>query len=129
MKTSSQKKDRAVTMFIIYAVLILITALMLIPFLWMLSASLKMNKDVFSFPIKWIPENPRWKNYVDIWTKIPLLTFVKNSAKLTIIVTLLQLFTSSFAAYAFAMISIRPLYRLDSCSSSAPITSDELSCR
>lgn len=94
-------------MVIIYALLILITALMLIPFLWMLSASLKMNKDVFTFPIKWIPDKPRWKNYIDIWTKIPLLTFVKNSAKLTIIVTLLQLFTSSFAAYAFAKMNFK----------------------
>ena len=87
--------------------LILITAAMLIPFIWMLSASVKMNKDVFSFPIEWIPSNPRWQNYVDIWTKIPLLTFVKNSAKLTIIVTLLQLFTSSFAAYAFAKMNFK----------------------
>ena len=94
-------------MVIIYAVLIIITALMLIPFLWMLSASLKMNKDVLTFPIKWIPDNPRWKNYIDIWTKIPLLTFVKNSAKLTVIVTLLQLFTSSFAAYAFAKMDFK----------------------
>lgn len=107
MKTSSQKRNNAVSRMVIYAVLVLITALMLIPFLWMLSASLKMNKDVFSFPIKWIPENPRWKNYIDIWTKIPLLTFVKNSTKLTIIVTLLQLFTSSFAAYAFAKMNFR----------------------
>lgn len=107
MKTSSQKRSNAVSRVVIYAVLVLITALMLIPFLWMLSASLKMNKDVFSFPIKWIPENPRWKNYIDIWTKIPLLTFVKNSTKLTIIVTLLQLFTSSFAAYAFAKMNFR----------------------
>lgn len=107
MKTSSQKRNNAVSRVVIYAVLVLITALMLIPFLWMLSASLKMNKDVFSFPIKWIPENPRWKNYIDIWTKIPLLTFVKNSTKLTIIVTLLQLFTSSFAAYAFAKMNFR----------------------
>lgn len=107
MKISSQKRSNAVSRVAIYVVLILITALMLIPFLWMLSASLKMNKDVFSFPIKWIPENPRWKNYIDIWTKIPLLTFVKNSTKLTIIVTLLQLFTSSFAAYAFAKMNFR----------------------
>lgn len=106
-KLSNKKTNRAVTMVIIYAVLILVTALMLIPFIWMLSASLKMNKDVFSFPIEWIPSNPRWKNYVDIWTKIPLLTFVKNSAKLTIIVTLLQLFTSSFAAYAFAKMNFK----------------------
>lgn len=107
MKNSSQKRNHIVTMTVIYVVLIIITALMLIPFLWMLSASLKMNKDVFSFPIQWIPDNPRWKNYVDIWTKIPLLTFVKNSAKLTIIVTLLQLFTSSFAAYAFAKMNFK----------------------
>ena len=107
MKTGSQKRSNAVSRVAIYAILILITALMLIPFLWMLSASLKMNKDVFSFPIKWIPENPRWKNYIDIWTKIPLLTFVKNSTKLTIIVTLLQLFTSSFAAYAFAKMDFK----------------------
>lgn len=107
MKPSSQKRNSAISKTLIYAILILITALMLIPFIWMLSASLKMNKDVFSFPIQWIPESPRWRNYVDIWTKIPLLTFVKNSAKLTIIVTLLQLFTSSFAAYAFAKMNFK----------------------
>lgn len=106
-KLSSKKTNNTVTMVVIYAVLIIVTALMLIPFAWMLSASLKMNKDVFIFPIQWIPDNPRWKNYVDIWTKIPLLTFVKNSAKLTIIVTLLQLFTSSFAAYAFAKMDFK----------------------
>ena len=105
--TSNKKTNNMVGMIFIYVLLIIITALMLIPFLWMLSASLKMNKDVFTFPIQWIPDNPRWKNYVDIWTKIPLLTFVKNSAKLTIIVTLLQLFTSSFAAYAFAKLDFK----------------------
>ena len=103
----SQKQSSRISKILIYLILVLITALMLIPFLWMLSASLKLNKDVFAFPIQWIPENPRWKNYVDIWTKIPLLTFIKNSAKLTVIVTLLQLFTSSFAAYAFAKMNFR----------------------
>lgn len=106
-KSSSIKAGHTAAMAVIYVILILITALMLIPFLWMLSASLKMNKDVFTFPIQWIPDSPRWRNYVDIWTKIPLLTFVKNSAKLTVIVTLLQLFTSSFAAYAFAKMEFR----------------------
>ncbi|MCD7754483.1 MAG: carbohydrate ABC transporter permease [Clostridiales bacterium] len=94
-------------MVFIYLILILVAVIMLIPFVWMLSASLKLNKDVFSFPIEWIPSNPRWQNYVDIWTKIPLLTFIKNSAKLTVIVTLLQLFTSSFAAYAFAKMQFK----------------------
>ncbi len=79
-----------------------ITLVMLAPFAWMLSASLKLNRDVFAFPIQWIPSEPRWQNYVDIWTKIPLALFIWNTSKITIIVTLLQLLTSSFAAYAFA---------------------------
>jgi multiple sugar transport system permease protein len=88
-------------------VLLLLTAAMLVPFAWMLSASLKLDKDVFIFPIRWIPQHPRWQNYLDIWTKIPLLTFVTNTMKITLIVTTLQLLTSSFAAYAFAKLKFR----------------------
>lgn len=83
------------------------TFIMLVPFAWMLSASLKLDKDVFRFPIEWIPKQPRWQNYSDIWTKIPLGTFVYNTAKLTVIVTFLQIVTSSFAAYAFAKLDFK----------------------
>ncbi|MDR2434023.1 MAG: carbohydrate ABC transporter permease [Treponema sp.] len=86
----------------LYLLLIVMCFIMLIPFAWMLSSSLKLNRDVFTFPMKWIPENPRWKNYSDIWTKIPLGTFILNTVKLSVIVTFLQLLSSSFAAYAFA---------------------------
>jgi multiple sugar transport system permease protein len=86
----------------VYLTVIVITIIMLLPFIWMLSASLKLSRDVFAFPIEWIPSEPRWQNYIDIWTKIPLALFIYNTSKLTIIVTALQLLTSSFAAYAFA---------------------------
>lgn len=102
-----KKKKIKISKVLIYIALILLTTLMLIPFVWMLSASLKLDKDVFLFPIQWIPKNPRWKNYIDIWKKIPLLTFALNTSKLTVIVTLLQLLTSSFAAYAFAKLDFR----------------------
>jgi multiple sugar transport system permease protein len=95
---------------LIYIFLILTAFTMLVPFAWMLSASLKLNKDVFTFPIRWIPLEPRWMNYSDIWTRIPLVTFILNTVKLSIIVTLLQLLTSSFAAYAFAKLHF-PLRR------------------
>ncbi len=104
---ASQKRRNAIMRFFIYFFLIVITAFMLLPFLWMLSSSFKENKDVFGSPIQWIPADPRWENYVDIWTEIPLLTFIKNTAKITIVVTLLQLFTSSFAAYAFAKMQFK----------------------
>lgn len=92
---------------ILYVVLIALALVMLVPFVWMLSASFKLDKDVFIFPIEWIPRNPRWQNYLDIWTKIPLSKFVLNTTKLTIIVTCLQLLTSSFAAYAFAKLDFK----------------------
>lgn len=92
---------------ILYSSLIIISLITMVPFLWMLSASLKLDKDIFTVPIQWIPNNPRWMNYIDIWAKIPLLTFFKNTVKLTVIVTAIQLFTSSFAAYAFAKLEFK----------------------
>ena len=68
VKTTSGRQEKLAVRILIYALLILIAGLMLVPFIWMISASFKLNKDVFTFPIEWIPSNPRPQNYVDIWT-------------------------------------------------------------
>ncbi|WP_342421673.1 carbohydrate ABC transporter permease [Paenibacillus sp. FSL E2-0178] len=94
-------------MVLVYVLLFATVLAMLVPYIWMLSSSLKLNKDVFSFPMQWIPANPRWENFTDIWTRIPLGRFIFNTAKLSIIVTILQLLTSSFAAYAFSKLHFR----------------------
>ncbi len=103
----SKSKKIKLGRIVLYLVLIVVACAMLVPFVWMLSSSLKLNKDVFAFPMQWIPENPEWNNYVTIWERIPLLTFVGNSAKLTVIVTILQLITSSFAAYSFSKLHFK----------------------
>lgn len=93
---------------IVYIILILIALVMIVPFLWMLSASIKSDREVFQMnPFVWIPENPKWSNYRDIWKKIPFAKFVSNTVFLTIVVTFLQLLTSSFAAYSFAKLNFR----------------------
>ncbi|OYP08762.1 sugar ABC transporter ATP-binding protein [Lachnotalea glycerini] len=56
---------------------------------------------------QWIQDTPKWSNYIEIWTKIPFARFVGNTVYLTIVVTLLQLFTSSFAAYSFAKLDFK----------------------
>ncbi len=109
------KTKNKISKLVIYLLLIMLTMLMLIPFAWMLSASLQLNKDVFRFPFDWIPNNPVWENYKEIWTRIPLGRFIFNTSKLTIIVTLLQLFTSSFAAYAFAKLDFKHRDKLFLC--------------
>ena len=104
----SAKKKARVGKILIYTFLIIITGLMLIPFLWMLSSSIKTDREVFQMnPFVWIPENPKWSNYTAIFTKMPFLRFIGNTAFLTIIVTFLQILTSSFAAYSFAKLDFK----------------------
>lgn len=107
-KTKSKSKHDLIKKVVLYVILILIAVIMAIPFIWMLSASIKSDREVFQMdPFVLIPKNPKWSNYAKIWTKIPMLTFVKNTVFLTIIVTFLQLFASSFAAYAFAKLRFK----------------------
>lgn len=102
-QTKVRKKERiTINRLIIFIFLTLLALTTLIPFIWMLSASFKTNNDVFSVPIKWIPKTWHPENYSVIWGRIPLLTFFKNTLFLSIIITIIQLFTSSFAAYGFS---------------------------
>jgi multiple sugar transport system permease protein len=103
----SRRTRRTISLTLTYVLLIAIALIMLLPFVWMLSASLKLDKDVFRFPIEWVPQDPQWSNYETIWTRIPFLTFFRNTFKLTMIITFLQLATSSFAAYAFAKLKFK----------------------
>ena len=92
---------------LIYIALVALSIFTLIPFVWMLSSSLKLDREVFAFPMRWIPETFHWENYIVIWTKVPMLTFFKNTAIVALSVTLIQTLTSSFAAYAFAKLRFR----------------------
>ena len=107
-KYRSKRKNQIIGKVLIYVILLFITACMIVPFLWMLPASIKSNREVFLMdPFVWIPDQPKWDNYIKIWTKIPLLKFVQNTVFLTIVVTILQLLTSSFAAYSFAKLEFK----------------------
>jgi multiple sugar transport system permease protein len=87
-----------------YAALLLAAAGLLLPFYWMVVASLKANNDVFTIPITWLPDPVVWRNYVDIWQRSDMTRWLWNTLLLSVIVTFLQVFTGSFAAYGFARV-------------------------
>lgn len=89
---------------LVYLLLIGGISVVILPFIWMISASLKPTNDVFEFPIRWIPKVIQWQNYVSIWKRINFLTYYKNTLWLATVVTFTSLLTSSLAAYAFAKI-------------------------
>ncbi|MEF3303687.1 carbohydrate ABC transporter permease [Paenibacillus sp. GYB003] len=78
----------------------------LLPFAWMISASMKPEADVFEYPIRWIPENIQAvKNYSDVWRgQYPFYAYYWNSIKVTLITTFTSVLVSCMAAYAFAKI-------------------------
>ncbi|GIH14970.1 carbohydrate ABC transporter permease [Rugosimonospora africana] len=87
-----------------YLALVVASAAVLLPFYWMVMSSLKTNNDVFTLPVKWVPDSVVWHNYVDIWRKSDMTTWLRNTLTLSVAVTVLQVFTGSFAAYGFAKV-------------------------
>ncbi|MDD3906298.1 MAG: carbohydrate ABC transporter permease [Candidatus Omnitrophica bacterium] len=99
------KKNKAARTTLMYIFLILGGITMILPFLWMISTSLKSYNSVFIFDlkdIKWIPDPIYWKNYVDVWKVVPFARFYLNSIFVCVAVTFGQVATSALAAYAFA---------------------------
>jgi ABC-type glycerol-3-phosphate transport system permease component len=86
---------------------ILLTALLitfLVPAIWMVSSSLKVSTEVFAHPIVWIPQNPRWENYLEVFRLpgIPFQLFIWNSTKVVVFAVLGTVISSAMVAYSFA---------------------------
>jgi multiple sugar transport system permease protein len=88
----------------VHLILMLGAVIMVMPFAWMLSTSLKNQNEVFSYPPEWIPSTLVWDNYVRAWQAAPFARYFVNSIIVAVAVTLGTLVTSSLAAYAFARI-------------------------
>lgn len=93
--------------FATYTILVLGAAFILLPFLWMISTSLKPDNEVLLMPPKWIPSALQWKNYVDAFKAVPFFTYLKNSIVVTVAITCCELITTILAAFAFAQLEFK----------------------
>ena len=101
MKVKKKRKIKPSDI-ILFLIALAVAYIMIVPFVWMLSASFKLKTEIFSVPIKWIPETFHLDNYRSIVEEIPFPLYFFNTAKITIIITILQVITCSMAAYAFS---------------------------
>lgn len=90
-----------------YVAMAVAAAAILLPFFWMVISSLKNNNQVFTVPIQWVPDPVVWQNYLDIWARSDMTTWLKNTLILSVTVTVLQVLTGSFAAYGFSKMRFR----------------------
>lgn len=87
---------------LLYALLIVLSIIALAPFFFMVSGSLMVQGEIFSITPHFIPQQFYWQNYVQLFERLPFLTYMKNSAVLSITNTLGVLFFSSLIGYVFA---------------------------
>ncbi|EHM13294.1 MULTISPECIES: carbohydrate ABC transporter permease [Jonquetella] len=93
---------RRLGLFLMYAVLLLGAFLTLLPFVWMISTSLKTPGEAFAMPPIFIPQVFHWENYLQVAKEIPLWTYLFNSFFVTVCVTAGTLVTTIFAAFGFS---------------------------
>lgn len=86
----------------IYLLLLLGVSVVMIPFLWMISTSLKDESDLFTFPPEWIPNPVRWNNYQDAWNALPFDRFLLNTLFMTVLAMFAEILTAAIVAYGFA---------------------------
>jgi multiple sugar transport system permease protein len=77
-------------------------ALMLLPFVWLVSSSLKGPAEIFVIPPEWIPNPVRWGNYGDVMSALPFLRYLRNTLIITVGAVTGQVLTSALCAFAFA---------------------------
>lgn len=95
---------------IVYSLLVLLCAIFVFPFYWMVLSSLKNNLDIFLWPPKWLPIPPVWDNYPRALGD-PILpffpTFFLNTLRIVVLVLIGRMVSCVLVAYAFARLQAK----------------------
>lgn len=90
-----------------YFILGLIALSMLLPFFAMLNLSFSQNSEIFSYPPSIFPKNWTLKNYISVFSAIPLAKYFFNSLFVATVTTIGQVIISALAGYAFAKLKFK----------------------
>ncbi|HEX3812250.1 MAG TPA: carbohydrate ABC transporter permease [Mycobacteriales bacterium] len=96
------RADRIARRVVVYVVLTVFAFAALVPLFYAVSTSLKVDGQELATPIRWIPDPIEWKNYSRIFTVVPLLTFLQNSAVIAALTLIGDVLVSALVAYGFA---------------------------
>ena len=86
----------------VYALLLVAAYFVSIPFVWMISTSLKPSTQIFTWPIEWIPRPFVWSNYPEALALRPFWIWTKNTLYVAVMAVIGNCFSSLFVGYAFS---------------------------
>ena len=103
----NNKRKQLIVKIVAHLILLLGAITMLVPFIWMLSSSVKSLGEVFVFPPKLFGEKIVWENYTKISSRFNYFAYFLNSVKVSAWVVVFQVFTSATAGYVFAKLNFK----------------------
>src|SRR5215204_7068667 len=103
--TSTRRIGSSLYLVAIYGVLIVAGVIAIVPFLYVVSTSLKDTVALFSYPPEWIPSEPTVTNFQTLLADFPYLRWLLNSLIVASVVTIIKVMIDSMAGYAFAKMS------------------------
>jgi len=95
---------KAIRQLLIHLMLIPLALVFMLPFLWMLSTSLKPDTQFYAYPPVWIPSPLQWSNYPEAVTYISFFLYLRNTLTIAVLATLGSLISCSLVAYSLARI-------------------------
>jgi ABC-type glycerol-3-phosphate transport system permease component len=101
------KRSRTIKRIVVYVLLILLSITFALPFMWMVSTSLKPQNEVFTYPPSFLPTSFQWQNYIQGWNILPFNTFLANSLFVSIANVIGNLISCSLVAFGFARLRAR----------------------
>jgi multiple sugar transport system permease protein len=90
-----------------YLILIVGAAVMVVPFIWMLSTSFKPQSETISFPPRLLPLRPTLDNYLEVFERLNIGRLYWNTAFVTTVKTALNVYTSTLLGYIFGKFRFR----------------------
>ena len=100
----TRARQRRVRTFAVYATLTVVGMLFILPFIWMVSTSVKPNDQIFVYPPKWIPDIILWSNYSKAMTSVPFFLYFRNTVFISGMTILGTLVSCSLVAYGFSRV-------------------------
>ncbi|MDK2951150.1 MAG: multiple sugar transport system permease protein [Kosmotogales bacterium] len=90
-----------------YTIMIVLGIIMVFPLYWICITSLKSSGEIFSNPPVFLPSNPEWGNFIEVFKQLPFLKWIINTFFVSIVITVIALLTHSMSGYALARLNFK----------------------
>lgn len=106
-KLNKSKLSGQLETMVLYIIIIVVSILFIVPFLWLFFGSFKQGSELFRSPFRWLPDRFQIENYKEMFISIPFFKYLKNTLTIVFFNIIGSTLSSSFIAYGFARLRWR----------------------